>query len=127
MFGTNSLKGRLQRLRITGWIFVGGGALFTVLTVVALMHARVGDNWPWWSIFFGPTLGGIGYGIQRTVRFVLEDPDWNNMFASKDSELQTKINNAIAELDRGERVRLDVENLKHAGRDRLHKQSQSSP
>jgi hypothetical protein len=29
---------------------------------------------------------GVGYAIKRLARFVLNDPDWNNMFASKDRQ-----------------------------------------
>jgi Arc/MetJ-type ribon-helix-helix transcriptional regulator len=38
-------------------------------------------------------------------------------------DLQTKIATAVAELDRGEGVPLDVEDLKRAGREQLHKRS----
>jgi len=78
------LRGMLHLFRVMGWTAVVFGALFTAFSAAALLGARLGGNFPWWSIFFGLGLAGLGYGIQRLMRFILRDEDWNNMFASKD-------------------------------------------
>ena len=69
-------------MRIMGWMFLVLGALFFLLSCTDLIGL---SHWgyPWWSILFSLATMAFGYGLQRLMKFVLGDPDWNNMFASK--------------------------------------------
>ena len=82
--GKSYLRGLLHFFRALGWGAVVLGSIFAVLSGAALVGVGPGGNWPWWSIFFSLAFVGIGYGTQRLMRFILNDADWNNMFASKD-------------------------------------------
>ena len=83
MFGKNSLRSRLQFIRFGGWIAIFVGTVFIALSVAGLLGAQIG-GFEWWVILVGLLAAGIGYGIDRVVRFALNDPDWNNMFGSKE-------------------------------------------
>lgn len=77
------LKGMLYVFRVLGWGFIIWGVLFLPLFITDLF-GLINWGYPWWSIAFSAFLIGFGYGLQRLMRFILNDPDWNNMFASKD-------------------------------------------
>lgn len=125
MFGKSSPRSRLQNVRFSGGLLIAGGALFTTLSAASLLGARPND-FRWWMPFVGLVPICIGYAVRRVVRFVLKDPDFNNMFVPEEAELRAKVSRAIAQLDRGEGVPFDVEDLKRAGRERLRRQGTSS-
>jgi len=81
--GRSYLRGLLHLFRVIGWAVVVFGTFFALLSVASLLGAKI-DGFPWWFVFFGLGFAGLGYGIQRLMRFILRDEDWNNMFAWKD-------------------------------------------
>jgi hypothetical protein len=80
--GKSYLRGLLHLARIMGWMFMLWGVLLLPFVVTDLI-GRSDWGYPWWSIFFVPALVAFGYGLQRLMKFILRDPDWNNMFSSK--------------------------------------------
>jgi|SRR6185312_381092 hypothetical protein len=82
--GKSYMRALLHVVRVTAWGIIVVGVILTAASTAALLGTPFPGNWPWWSIFFCLGFVGVGYGIQRLARFVLNDADWNNMFASKD-------------------------------------------
>ncbi|MDP1749347.1 MAG: hypothetical protein Q8L22_07810 [Reyranella sp.] len=80
--GKSYHRGLLHLFRVMGWMFMMWGALFLPLVVTDLIGL---SHWgyPWWSIFFVLAFVAFGYGLQRLMKFILRDPDANNMFFSK--------------------------------------------
>lgn len=73
-------RAMLHYFRVFGWMLLVIGSLFTAPSVAALLGAELGGNWPWWSTFIFLACVGVGYGLQRLMRFPLNDPDLRNMF-----------------------------------------------
>ncbi|GEP61657.1 hypothetical protein [Reyranella soli] len=80
--GKSYLKGLLHLFRVMGWMFMVWGVLFVPVVVTDLIGF---SHWgyPWWSIFFVFAFVALGYALQRLMKYIPRDPDWNNMFASK--------------------------------------------
>jgi hypothetical protein len=69
--------------RVMGWMFIVVGVTFLPF-IFAGMTGHLDGNWPWWSLPFILAYIGVGYGLQRFMKFLLKDEDLKNMFASKD-------------------------------------------
>lgn len=72
-------RGLLYLFRAMGWLFMIWGVLFLTLLITNLAGL---SHWgyPWWTVAFSLGFGVVGYGLQRLTKFILRDPDANNMF-----------------------------------------------
>jgi hypothetical protein len=78
------LRATLHMIRVIAW-FIVGSCLIVLLVIVASLAGAFPDiHYPWWSILAIVFFTAVAYGIQRLMRYILNDPDWNNMFISGD-------------------------------------------
>ena len=82
--GRSYLRATLHTIRVIAWLLVGAGLISVLVFIASLAGAFPEARFPWWTIFPILFQTAFGYGIQRLMRYILNDPDWNNMFISQD-------------------------------------------
>lgn len=82
--GRSYLRATLHMIRIIAWFIVGSCLILLLIVVASLAGAFPDIHYPWWSILAIVFLTAVAFGIQRLMRYILNDTDWNNMFISGD-------------------------------------------
>lgn len=82
--GKSYLRAMLHTMRVIAWFIAASGLILLLFYSATLTGLFPEIVYPWWSALPILFFMAAGYGLQRLMRYILNDPDWNNMFISGD-------------------------------------------
>jgi hypothetical protein len=78
-FRASNARALFHYLRVFGWLLFGLNLfVFAPLWIVGRVKPNLW-TYPWWGILFILAMAGIGYGLQRLGKFLLQDEDLKNI------------------------------------------------